>query len=238
MSGKWTNIEKAYLVKNHSKMTNAQIARKLNRSKSSICSKVSELGLKKITRWTKEMDNELTDLYQKHTAAEISEIMELSKYAVENRRHKLKLSKNENAGCFKKGQTPPNKGKKMSPEVYKKVKRTFFQPGHTPGNHKPVGSARLSRDGYYEIKTKEPRTWEFVHRLIWKAHHNQEIGKNEIVIFKDGNCENLAIDNLEKIDRAQHIANMRESDNYISFLLSRDKGIRQEILKPKAICVL
>ena len=74
MSGKWTNIEKAYLVKNHSKMTNAQIARKLNRSKSSICSKVSELGLKKITRWTKEMDNELTDLYQKHTAAEISEI--------------------------------------------------------------------------------------------------------------------------------------------------------------------
>lgn len=42
-----------------------------------------------------------------------------------------------------------------------------------------------------------------IHRLVW-VEHNGPIPKGHIVIFRDGNRENITIDNLMMVSRADH----------------------------------
>ena len=72
-----------------------------------------------------------------------------------------------------------------------------------PHNHKPVGSERINVDGYVEVKTKEPKTWELKQRVVYREHYKDEIGKDEVVIFLDGNRLNFDPKNLRKINRAE-----------------------------------
>lgn len=106
-------------------------------------------------------------------------------------------------GRFVKGQPSHNKGKKMSSEQYAKCKDSFFQPGHVPANHKPVGSERINKDGYWEIKVKEPRTWQLKQRYLWEQHYGEKLTSNDAIIFKDRNPLNCVISNLMKISRAE-----------------------------------
>ena len=106
-------------------------------------------------------------------------------------------------GHFSKGHVPANKGKKMSPEIYEKVKHTMFQKGHAPQNHRPVGSERVSRDGYIEIKVAEPDKWKLKHRVLWEESRGK-IPKGSILIFLDGNKQNVVLDNLRLIERGTH----------------------------------
>lgn len=126
--------------------------------------------------------------------------------------HKLNTGRN---GCFKKGHVPQNKGQKMPPEVFDKVKATMFQKGHITHNHRPVGSERVNVDGYIEIKVSEPNKWRLKHNVVWEEH-NGPIKKGSIVIFLDGNPMNIDISNLQCITRAEHLYmnrnNMRFSD--------------------------
>lgn len=104
-------------------------------------------------------------------------------------------------GCFEKGHVPSNKGKKMSAAVYEKAKGTMFRKGHTPHNYRPVGSERINRDGYIEVKVKDPKTWKLKHRLVWEAAYG-EIPKDSIVIFRDGDKQNIDLDNLIMIKKS------------------------------------
>lgn len=104
-------------------------------------------------------------------------------------------------GYFEKGHVPHNKGMKMPAEVYEKAKNTMFKKGHVPSNHRPVGSERINRDGYIEIKIKEPKTWALKHRVVWQQAHG-EIPKDSIIIFKDGDKQNVALDNLILIKKS------------------------------------
>ena len=106
---------------------------------------------------------------------------------------------------FKKGSVPPNKGKKMSPEVYEKVKETMFKKGNSPVNHREVGSERINVDGYIEIKVAEPNRWKLKHRIIWEQV-NGEIPKGYNVQFKNHNRQDCRIENLYLICRADQIA--------------------------------
>lgn len=105
---------------------------------------------------------------------------------------------------FRKGSIPPNKGKRMSPELYAKCAPTMFKKGHTPGNHKPVGSERVNVDGYIERKVAEPNKWECKHRIIWKQAHG-DIPKGYNIQFKDGNPLNCILENLYIISRAEQM---------------------------------
>lgn len=106
------------------------------------------------------------------------------------------------SGCFPKGHVPCNKGKKMLPEVYEKVKATMFKKGHEPINHRPVGSERVNVDGYVEIKVEEPRKWRLKHNVVWEQH-NGKIPKDSVVMFLDGNKLNVAIENLKLVKRSE-----------------------------------
>lgn len=100
-------------------------------------------------------------------------------------------------GRFQKGLVPYNKGKKR-PGV---KSETSFQPGHTPHNHRPVGSERVT-DGYVYIKVAEPKTWRLKHVLIWEKHHGK-VPKNHVILFADQDKTNFDIDNLILVSRGQ-----------------------------------
>ena len=101
-------------------------------------------------------------------------------------------------GYFKKGSTPWNKGLKG----YMGANKTSFKKGTIPPQYRPVGSERIAKDGYIEIKVEDPNKWELKHRVIWEQHHG-EILKGHAIIFADGDKSNLDIDNLLLVSRKQ-----------------------------------
>ena len=107
-------------------------------------------------------------------------------------------------GHFVKGQQPHNKGAKMSPEVYEKVKGTMFKPGNRPHNTNEMGDIVLNSDGYYKIKVAEPNIWKFCHIKAWEDVYG-EVPKGMMVSFKDGNRENWDIKNLMLLARGENV---------------------------------
>lgn len=101
-------------------------------------------------------------------------------------------------GRFVKGLVPANKGKHTGggPE------ETRFDIGHKPYNTLPVGTRVKKSDGYWAVKTAEPNVWEQIHRRIWEGH-NGKIPPGHVVIFGDGNKDNLDVNNLILVTKKQ-----------------------------------
>ena len=105
-------------------------------------------------------------------------------------------------GRFEKGLIPANKGQKMSPEIYEKCKGTMFQKGNVPVNHRPVGSERITKDGYIEVKIAEPNKWRLKHLIIWEEA-NGPVPPKHCIFFMDNDRTNVTLDNLRVIPRSQ-----------------------------------
>lgn len=104
---------------------------------------------------------------------------------------------------FKKGQAPHNKGKKMSKEMYEKLRPTMFQKGCCH-NARPVGTERVDRDGYVRIKVAQPNKWELKHVVVWESYYGK-VPEGHIVTFLDGNNNNFDIENLALISKAENL---------------------------------
>lgn len=128
---------------------------------------------------------------------------------------------------FKKGSVPPNKGKKMSPEIYEKVKETMFKKGNSPVNHREVGSERINVDGYIETKVAEPNVWRLKHRIIWEQH-NGVIPAGYNVQFKNRNTQDCRIENLYIISKSEQ---MRTENS----LVARYPKEVQEVIRLKGV---
>ena len=109
---------------------------------------------------------------------------------------------------FKKGTAPPNKGQKMSTEVYQKVARTMFKKGSKPTNTQPIGTIHQRRDTggkmYQYIKLADCN-WQLLNRYTWEMH-NGPIPKGMVVVYKDGNYLNNDINNLLMITKKENMA--------------------------------
>lgn len=107
---------------------------------------------------------------------------------------------------FKKGQVSWNKGKHYQPGG--RARLTQFKKDHMPHNWKPVGTTRVNSEGYRDIKITDLRRgaldWRGLHRLNWIAAHGP-IPKNMFLRFKDGDRLNPLVENLEMVDRAEHM---------------------------------
>ncbi|WP_073648243.1 HNH endonuclease signature motif containing protein [Pseudomonas aeruginosa] len=104
-------------------------------------------------------------------------------------------------------------GLKKSPEFSKKIRQdwgsaTRFKKGQKPHTWLPVGSTRISADGYLQRKISDtgypPRDWKSIHILLWEEHVGP-IPTGHCVCFKDNNKQNVVIDNLELITRAERM---------------------------------
>ena len=100
-------------------------------------------------------------------------------------------------GRFYKGQPAHNKGKyiRCSPA-------TEFAKGHVPHNYRPVGSTRINKDGYTEVKVADPSKWRQLHIIVYEKEYGN-IPKGHVVIFADGNKQNVTRENLILVTRAE-----------------------------------
>lgn len=196
---KWTQYEEATLIRLYEdpNIFTADIAKRLDRTLSQVYNKAHTMGLK----------------------APLERIRLAGKLGTNH--------PNAVAHRFKKGSVPPNKGKKMSPEVYEKVKETMFKKGNSPVNHREVGSERINVDGYIEIKVAEPNRWRLKHRIIWEQV-NGEIPKGYNVQFKNHNTKDCRIENLYIISKSEQ---MRTENS----LVARYPKEVQEVIRLKGV---
>lgn len=134
--------------------------------------------------------------------------LNLNERSIANRKKKLHLYSGITGGQFQKGQTSWNKGKKwdeyLTKEKQEKIKNACFKEGNIPHNHRQIFEERLDKNGYIEIKIKEPDVWKSKHRYIYEQHFGK-IPKNHKVIFLDGNNRNFNIDNLKLVSNAEEL---------------------------------
>lgn len=157
-------------------------------------------------KYTDDIIDFLREIAPGKTYKEIVEIFN-KKYDLEMTTEKLssllgrKKIKTGTTGCFRKGFIPWNKGKKG----YIGANKTSFKKGNKPKNWRPVGSERINDEGYTLIKVSNEggmlKRWALKHRVVWEQHHKKKIPKGSVIIFADGNKNNLNIENLICVTR-------------------------------------
>jgi HNH endonuclease len=110
---------------------------------------------------------------------------------------------------FEKGHAPANKGLRRPGWAPGRMRETQFRKGERRGVAvklwKPVGTERISADGYLERKINDglplQRRWRAVHLLVWEAAHGP-VPRGHAIAFKNGDKRDIRPDNLECIARS------------------------------------
>ena len=154
--------------------------------------------------WSDEEKQYLAEITPGRGHKEIQSMMSC-KFGFDYTRHQIKgaITRNKlntgRTGRFEKGRATWNKGTKG----LTKANVTSFKKGQKPHNYKPLGSERITKDGYCEIKVSDTgRRWRPKHVLIYEKHHGK-VPKGSAVIFLDGDKRNFDIDNLYLVTRSQ-----------------------------------
>lgn len=125
---------------------------------------------------------------------------------------KRKGWKTGRTGCFEKGQDAPNKGMKCPPGRggnHPNARKTQFKGGVRQGVavklYKPIGTERVSKDGYRERKIHDgmplQSRWRAVHLIEWEAV-NGPIPKGHALKCLDGDKANCDPSNWQVVPRA------------------------------------
>jgi hypothetical protein len=127
-----------------------------------------------------------------------------------------RLRRGDNIGArfrFKKGQIPFNKGLRRPGWGPGRMKETQFKKGVRQGVavrlYRPIGTERISKDGYLERKVNDDlplqRRWRAVHLLVWEAAHGR-VPKGHAIVFRNGDKRDIRLDNLQCISRRELMA--------------------------------
>lgn len=119
------------------------------------------------------------------------------------------------ASRFVKGAVPHNKGLRRPGWAPGRMRETQFKKGEMRGqaqrNWKPIGTERVSKDGYLERKVHDAdyselpkdeanrqrqRRWLAVHRIVWEEA-NGPVPHGHKLAFKNGDKRDIRLDNLE-----------------------------------------
>lgn len=125
---------------------------------------------------------------------------------------KRKGWKTGRTGRFERGSIPMNKGHKYGPGEgphHPNAVRTRFKPGSRQGIaaaiYQPIGTERITRDGYRERKIHDglpmQSRWRAVHLIEWEAMHGP-LPKGMCLKCLDGNKANTDPANWALIPRA------------------------------------
>jgi len=183
----WTDAERAELSRRYPDELTSAIAADLGRTERQVYYAAHKMGLKKSSEFLSSPES--TQFKTGHAPTQ-----------------------------FKPGLVPWNKGIAGSTGNHPNTKATQFKPGRKPEearNYRPVGSVRVTRDGYLERKVTDgtsvypARRWVAVHRLVWESV-NGPVPKGWIVVFRQGmattNSDPITIDRVEMITRAENMA--------------------------------
>ncbi len=228
---RYTAEEKARLIRLAKTHSNPEIARILGRTVASVQTMLSHLKVRRTRVWTKEEIARLRSLYSSKTNVELAAMFGVQEYTIQNLACRLNLKKSYNVGCYQKGSTPWNYGKKV-PTVSDNAKRTQFKKGQSPKNTLQDGAIvvrqRIDRTTPPQKFIRVgPRKWEQLSRYTWIKHHGP-IPPGHCVTFIDGNSLNCDIENLRLITRKENL--LRNSgaihlpDSMVAFYLAGKQG--------------
>lgn len=118
-----------------------------------------------------------------------------------------RLRRGDNVGTphrFPKGHRPWNAGTHWT--AGGRSAETRFKKGGKPWTWKPVGTERVTEDGYTQRKVTDtgypPRDWKMAHVLAWEAEHGP-VPAGHVVVFRDKDKTNIVLSNLELVSRAE-----------------------------------
>ena len=183
--------------------------------------------------WSAQELATLRELYPHQRTAEIAELLGINLELVYRRAYMLGLRKSEAFAAsdksgrifkggtlgqvtqFVPGQKPWNTGTNYV--AGGRSTETRFKKGEMSGaaqrNYVPIGTLRISKDGYLERKMTDDqslypaRRWSFVHRIVWEQV-NGPIPAGHMVVFRKGQFTNdvelLTADRLDCISRAEN----------------------------------
>lgn len=184
--------------------------------------------------WTTDEIEALRRLYPDHTADVVGKLLGRKAGSVHAKANQLGIEKSKAfkasdmsgrirrgkhhpamvASRFQPGLTPWNKGSNYV--AGGRSAETRFKKGrlaHEARNYVPIGSHRLSKDGYLERKvTDDPclvpaRRWAPVARIVWEKEHGP-VPENHMVVFLPSRftnkLEELTVDRLECISRGEN----------------------------------
>ena len=205
----WTERQLVYLRAHYADMPAEDIGKAVNHTKKSVWSVAHKLGLQKSPEFRARCGHRVAS-------------------TEESRRHR-----------FVKGQSPPNKGKRldefMSAESIAHTLPTRFQAGHRPHNWREVGSEYTRADGYVYVRT--PDGFRPKNRLVWEQAHGP-IPEGYVVAYKDGDRQNCQLDNLYLVSRQDwarlRIANEtteQRKQRLAKANVTRSKSIRRDKIR-------
>lgn len=181
----WSDEDLVRLKREYADAHTPELARSLGRPVFSVYNKAYSLGLKKSTAYLASPLAGRTD------------------------------GKRGGVSRFKSGHETWNKGVQGVTGHHPNTVRTQFKKGSMHGaaqhNYVPIGSERISKDGYLERKVNDDhptpaRRWVGVHRLVWEAA-NGPIPRGHVVCFRPGRksaeAARITIDGLELVSRAE-----------------------------------
>lgn len=229
MNRRYTPEMDAWLRKRYQEATNSELASEFEKtfgqpiSVIQLYSWASSRGIRKLSRfeWTDEMNRFMQEFIPGHTEAEIREAflsrfgIELTESQIGNAKTRLGVKSGTTGGRFEKGMVPKNKGRSwdeqgLPPETRERMMSTCFKAGNEPANARriPVGSERLSKEGYVEVKvrTMSPvpctnRCWRPKHHLVWEEANGQPVPEGAVIAFADGDKRNIDPENLVAVPR-------------------------------------
>lgn len=179
----WTRADEEALRRLYPEHDCKVIAKTLGLTEKQVAAKASAMGLKKPAEWIVQRSRERMT----HTHPAV--------------KHQ-----------FKPGLVPWNKGQPGLTGHQDGCRATQFKRGQKPNTWMPIGSTRISSDGYLQRKETAtgypPHDWVSVHKLVWQQVHGP-IPAGHVVIFKHGkkitDIDLITIDQLECISRAENM---------------------------------
>ena len=205
------------------------IAKRFRRGGQTIRKIGAKYGLSSgVQRWSAEEEEYLRRRYADGHTARIAAELGRPTHKVWAKAKKLGLTKSDNYlrnNCrlkpghqlgkstqFQKGQTPPNKGlRRPGYSIGRgRMQETQFKKGERQGVatklYKPIGSERLSKDGYLERKVNDDlplqARWRAVHLIMWEEAHGP-LPEGYAIVFKNGDKTDIRLENFEIITRAE-----------------------------------
>ena len=173
-------------------------------------------------RWTQPEEQLLTQLYPGTPMPALIKVLQRTATQIHSKasqlglrrspeylasEHACRLRRGDNVGAehrFKPGHQSWNKGK-QGWKAGGRSAETRFKPGNRPHTWVPIGTEQI-RDGYLWRKVTDGHgrhDWRLVHVMLWEQH-NGPVPKGLILVFRDRNKQNIQLDNLELITRAEN----------------------------------
>lgn len=175
----WTDEEVLMLRTSYSDSPTDDLAERLGRTIKQVANKANGLGLRKSGQFLSAINERWTRKNPDNPGIETR---------------------------FLKGRIPWNKGLRG---LYLGGVEHRFKKGQRAGrakhSYRAIGSERINKDGYLERKINDDlpmqKRWKAVHLLLWESEHGP-LPDGHAVIFRDGNKQNLCLENLQLISRA------------------------------------